>query len=118
MHFHYPKDKHNFEELLEQFKSKSNAAKLNETDSTELNLYRNSLGEKSKRDQLIVMDYVSGQADSSKKLESFLTVARKFNYHCAYIFHILYPEKKIWKSIISQTNIFNFFPASVLLGNV
>ena len=43
---HYPKDKHNFEELLEQFKSRSNTAKLNETNSTELNLYRNSFGEK------------------------------------------------------------------------
>ena len=65
--FHYPKDKHNFEELLEQFKSKSNAAKLNETDSTELNLYRNSFGEKSKRDWLIVMEDVSGLANSLKK---------------------------------------------------
>ena len=37
--FHYPREKHNFEELLEQFKSRSNTAKLNETDSTELNLY-------------------------------------------------------------------------------
>ena len=37
--FRYPREKHNFEELLEQFKSRSNTAKLNETDSTELNLY-------------------------------------------------------------------------------
>ena len=109
MHFHYPKDKHNFEELLEQFKSKSNAAKLNETDSTELNLYRNSLGEKSKRDQLIVMDYVSGQADSSKKFESFLTVTRKFNYHCAYIFHTLYPEKKFGNQLYHKQIFLIFF---------
>ena len=65
--FHYPREKHNFEELLEQFKSRSNTAKLNETDSTELNLYWNSFGVKSKRDPLIVMGDVSGVADSSKK---------------------------------------------------
>ena len=64
------------------------------------------------------MDNVSGLADSSKKISSFLTVARKFNYHCVYICPTLYPEKEIWKSIISQTNTFNLFPASIPLNNV
>ena len=91
--FHYPKDKHNFEKLLEQFKSRSNTTKINETDSIELSLYRNSFGEKSKRDRLIVIDNVSVLADWSKKTASFLTVARKLNHHCVYSFHTLYPEK-------------------------
>ena len=30
-----------------------------------------------------------------------------------YIFQIILPEKEIWIKIISQTNIFNVFPASV-----
>ena len=33
-------------------------------------------------------------------------------------FHTLYPEKEIWKSIISHTNILNFFPASIPQSNV
>ena len=64
------------------------------------------------------MDDVSGSADESKKFASFLTVARKFNYSCVYIFHAIYPEKINWKSILSQTNIFNIFPASVSLTSV
>ena len=64
------------------------------------------------------MDDVSGSADESKKFASFLTVARKFNYSCVYIFHAIYPEKTNWKSILSQTNIFNIFPASISLTSV
>ena len=70
----------------QKFKSRSNTGKLNETSSTELSLYKSSCGEKSKRDRLIVMDDVSGLANSSKEFTSFLIVARKFNYHCVYIF--------------------------------
>ena len=47
--FPYPKDKHSFEDLLEQFKSRSNTTKLNETDSTELDLYKSSFWRKKKR---------------------------------------------------------------------
>ena len=66
-------------------------------------------GEKTTCDQLIVKDDVSGLADESKKFASFLTIACKFNYTCIYIFHIIYPEKSIWRTILFQTNIFNFF---------
>ena len=62
------------------------------------------------------MDDVSGLADKLKKFVSFLTVARKFDYTCVYIFHVIYPEKSIWRTILSQTNIFNIFPASVSLA--
>ena len=52
-----------------------------------------------------------------KNYISFLNVARKYNYNCVYIFHTLYPEKSIW-SILSQTNIFNIFPATVSINSV
>ena len=64
------------------------------------------------------MDNISGLADESKKFASFLTVARKFNYNCVYIFHTIYPEKSIWRTILSQTNILNIFPASASLASV
>ena len=64
-------------------------------------------------DRLIIMDDVSGVADISKKFANFLTVSRKFNYNCVYVFHVIVPASQIWQKIISQTNIFNIFPASV-----
>ena len=64
------------------------------------------------------MDDVSGLADTSSKFGSFLTVARKYKYQCLYIFHTIHPEKSIWKTILSQTNILNIFPASVPLNTV
>ena len=59
------------------------------------------------------MDDVSGLADVSKKFANFLTVSKKFGYHCVYIFHVITPSTQIWQTIMSQTNIFNIFPASV-----
>ena len=59
------------------------------------------------------MDDVSGVADVSKKLANFLTVSRKFGYNCIDVFHVIVPASQIWQKIISQTNIFNIFPASV-----
>ena len=59
------------------------------------------------------MDDVSGVADNSKKFANFLTVSRKFGYNCVYVFHVIVPASQIWQKIISQTNIFNIFPASV-----
>ena len=64
------------------------------------------------------MDNVSGLADLPVKFASFLTVARKFKYHCLYIFHTIHPEKSIWKTILSQTNLLNIFPASVPISTV
>ena len=59
------------------------------------------------------MDDVSGVADVSKKFANFLTVSRKFGYNCVYVFHVIVPSIQMWQKIISQTNIFNLFPASV-----
>ena len=74
----------------------------------------NSLfGQNKKADRLIVMDDVSGVAEISKKFANFLTVSRKFGYHCVYVFHVIAPATQIRQKIISQTNIFNIFPSSV-----
>ena len=59
------------------------------------------------------MDDVSGVADVFKKFANFLTVSRKFGYNCVYVFHVIVPASQIWQKIVSQTNIFNIFPASV-----
>ena len=65
------------------------------------------------------MDDVSGVADVSKKFANFLTVSRKFDYHCVYVFHVIVPASQIWQKnyFSSEHNInilvFNIFPASV-----
>ena len=50
---------------------------------------------------------------SQKKIANFLTVSRTFGYNCVYVFHVIVPACQICQKIISQTNIFNIFPASV-----
>ena len=64
-------------------------------------------------DCLIVMDDVLSVADISKTFANVLTVSRKFEYHCVYVFHVIAFATQIWQKIISQTNIFNIFPASI-----
>ena len=61
---------------------------------------------------------VSGVADISKKFAKVLTVSRKFSYNCVYVFHVIVPASQIWQKIISETNIFNIFPPSVLRNTV
>ena len=120
--FHYPKLIEQFENLSEVFKARSRMAKRNDNDDDtssfdeEFFNESDSFGEKTTHDWLIVIDDVSGLADNLKKFVSFLTVARKFDYTCVYIFHVIYPEKSIWRTILSQTNILNIFPASVSLA--
>ena len=75
----------------------------------DVNINDSVYGEKKVMDRLIVMDDVSGIADSCKEFADFLTVSRKYRYHCVYVFHIISPNKEIWQKIISQTNIFNIF---------
>ena len=59
------------------------------------------------------MDDVSGIADVSKKFVNILAVSRKCGYNCVHVFHVIFPASQIWQKNISQTNIFNIFPASV-----
>ena len=111
--FSYPNDVNELADLLEEFKLEV------ETEQNDQNENVTSIfGEKINRDRLIVFDDVSGLADHSNKFANFLTVARKYKYNCIYIFHTIYPEKASWKTILSQTNIFNIFPASVSLNSV
>ena len=111
LNFYYPRNKEQFEELLEYFKTKTNPADI-ENVSQEANIEDINYGEKKKRRRLIIADDVSGLADNSVKFANFLTVARKFCYHA------IHPEKAIWRTILSQTNLLNIFPASVPLSTV
>ena len=78
----------------------------------------NSLfGENKKMNRLIVMDEVSSVADISRKFATFLTVSRKFGYHCIYVFHVI-GTSQIWQKIISQTNLFNIFPPGIPQNSV
>ena len=79
---------------------------------------KSGFGEKIKMDCLIVMDDVSGIAGNCKKFTEFLTVCRKYRYHCIYVFHIIAPVSQIWKKILSQTNIFNIFQSNVPYNTV
>ena len=69
-------------------------------------------------DKLSVMDNVSGLADKSNDFGSFLTVCKKFECSCIYIFHTIYPEKSDWQMVISQMKIFNIFLGSIQLNTV
>ena len=101
------KEQDELDSLIETFKLRS---REETTDNKNVN---NSFGENKKMDRLIIMDDVSGVADVSKKFANFLTVSRKFGYNCVYVFYVIVPASQIWQKIISQTNIFNVFPASV-----
>ena len=114
--FSYSTDKEELSEKIEEYKLESESE--NENDNYDNYDNVNIFGENKKRDKLIVFDDVSGLADDSKKFASFLTVARKYNYNCVYAFHTIYTEKSNWKTILSQTNIFNIFPASVPISSV
>ena len=104
------KEQDELDYLIETFKLRSREDTTNNNNNNNIN---NSFGEKKKLDRLVFMDDVSGVADVSKKFSNFLTVSRKFGYNCVYVFHFHVPASQIWQKIISQTNIFNIFPASV-----
>ena len=104
---HVAKEQDELDSLIETFKLRSRE-ESNDNDNV-----NNSFGENKKLDRLIIMDDVSGVLDTSKKFANFLTVSRKFGYNCAYVFHVIVAVSQIWQKIISQTNIFNIFPASV-----
>ena len=111
--FYYPNDVNDLVDLIDEFKLEVESEENENNDNV-----TSVFGEKLNRDRLIVFDDVSGLADKSNKFASFLTAARKYKYNCVYIFHTIYPENTIWKTILSQTNIFNIFPASVSLSSV
>ena len=69
-------------------------------------------------DKLIVMDDVSGLADKSDEFANFLTASIKYGITCIYIFHIIYRNEQNWQMILSQTQIYNFFPGSVQSSSI
>ena len=109
---HIATEKDDLDALLELFKSN-----VLETEGDNVNL-SNSFGEIRKMDRLIVLDDVSGVADLSKKFANFLTESRKYGYNVVYVFHVIIPSNQIWQKILSQTNIFNIFPASVPFNSI
>ena len=60
-----------------------------------------AIGENNIFDKLIVMDDVLGLADKSDDFANFLTVSRKFNFTCVYVFHTMYPTRSSWQMILS-----------------
>ena len=103
---------------INKFFSNLVKTKLKTHDIPDENDVNSLFGENKKTDRLIVMDDVSGVVNISKKFANFLTVSRKFGYHCVYVFHVIASAKQMWQKIISQTNIFNIFPASVAQNTV
>ena len=108
--FHLATETDDLVSLIEKLKLRTRDITNNESNF--------AFGEKVSMDCLIVMDDVWGIADNCKKFAEFLTVCRKYRYHCIYVFHIIMPENQIWKKILSQTNIFNIFPSSVSYNTV
>ena len=86
---------------------------VDSVENDDVNINDSVYGENKIMDRLILMDNVSGIADCCKEFADFLTVSRKYRYHCVYVFHIIIHQREIWRKIISQTNIFNIFPCSV-----
>ena len=76
--------------LIETFKLRTHHI----PDENDLNFL---FGKNKKMDYLIVMDDASGVADISKKFTNFLTVSRKFGYHCVYVSHVIVPATQIWQ---------------------
>ena len=99
--FHYPNNTDDFDYLIDVFKRRKSE------------YVNNELGEKMIFDRLIVTLDVSDLADKSDEFANFLTVSRKYGLTCVYIFHTIYPSRQNWQMIMSQTQIFNFFPGSV-----
>ena len=112
---HIAQDQDKLDSLIDTFKQRSHE---NYDDYSNNNNVNSSFGENRKMDPLIIMDDVSGIADVSKNFSNFLTVSRKFGYNCVYVFHVIVPSSQVWQKIISQTNIFNIFPASIPFNTV
>ena len=86
---HFAQDQDKLDSLNDSFKQRSHENYDNNSNNNTLN---SSFGENRKMDRLIIMDDVSGIADTSKKFSNFLKVSRKFGYNCVYVFHIIVPS--------------------------
>ena len=80
---------------------------------------RDFIGEKTRYDSLVVFDDMSTIADRSNVFGHFLTVSRKFNYVCVYIFHIINSkDSDLWNIISSQTHIYCFLNVGTLAPKI
>ena len=113
---HIAEDEDQLKSLIDTFKQRSEES--DDIQNENNNNVTNFFGENRKLVRLIIMDDVSGIADISKYFSNFLTVSRKYGYNCVYVFHVINPSSQIWQKIISQTNIFNIFPATVPFNSV
>ena len=73
--FYYPRNKEQFENLLQHFEKKSETSDQDIISDSDFNVnslsYGENFGEKSQRNRLIVMDDLSGLADLSIKFANF-----------------------------------------------
>ena len=106
MEVHLAKKPDELELLIETFKLRTH-------DIPDENDVNSLFGENKTMDCLIVLDDVSGVADISKRFANFFRVSRKFGFYCVYVFHVIALATQNWQKIISQTNIFDIFLASV-----
>ena len=97
----------------------NNLKERNESINNDDNINDSIYGESKKLDYLIVMDNVSGIADSHKSdFADFLTVSWKYRYNVVYAFHVIKPSHEIWQKIIFQTTSFNIFSKNVPLNTL
>ena len=101
---HIAKEQDELDSLIETFKLRSREESNNNHDNV-----INSFGENKKLDRLIIMDDVSGVADISKKIASFLTVSRKFGYNCVYVFHVINPSSQIGQKLFLKPTFLIIF---------
>ena len=91
---------------MEHLKKKSETLDQDSNSDGDFNVnslsYGENYGEKSQRNRLIVMDDVFGLADLSIQFANFLTIARKYRYHCVYIFHTVHPEECLEDNNVSD----------------
>ena len=113
---HIAEDEDELKSLIDTFKQRSEES--DDIQNENNNNVTNFFGENRKLVRLIIMDDVSGIADISKYFSNFLTVSGKYGYNCVYVFHVINPSSQIGQKIISQTNIFNIFPATVPFNSV
>ena len=66
-----------------------------------------------KRDNLIILDYVSGLADRSESFVTLMTTCRKIGYSLIYAFHETAVSGPKWKDTLSETQIFYIFPSAI-----
>ena len=116
--FHYPNRLETFNNLLDEFKPRSNTAKTKALDtySSEEVVNNDGFREETKHNQLLVMHNISGLADESKMFASFLTVACKFDYSCVYIFHTIYPEKNKLEIDSFTNEYFKYFSSKCFVN--